>query len=81
VRVDPAWKRAPEMTAGELFWWDTVTRTVPVRISFQAQVTTTTSTLGLTTLFFVTREGETRLELPAIVIVNGLKVFMPVVLK
>jgi uncharacterized repeat protein (TIGR01451 family) len=81
LQVEPDWKNAAQFVNGDVRWSDLVTRTVPVSIRFQAQVTTTTSTLVIVNPTQVSRNGANPIELTATVIVNGFPVNLPIVIK
>ena len=81
LAVEPAWKNPPQFVGGEVHWSDLVTSTLSVNIRFSAQVTTTTATLAIANPIAVSRDGTDPLELETVVIVNGLNVYLPTVLK
>jgi len=81
LQVEPTWKNPAQFVSDEVQWSDLVSSTVPVSIKFSAQVTVTTATLVITNPIQVSRGGADPLILDSVLIVNGLNVYLPTVLK
>ena len=82
LSVEPAWKNAAQYTGGEIRWSDTVTSTVPVTITFQAQAPITDTTWAIVNRAQISRDGATPIERSSTPsILNGFSVYLPLVLK
>jgi len=82
ARITPAWKgpvQCPDNT--HVYWSGVVTGTVPVTITFQAQVPVTTTTLAIINRALASRNGATPVALSATSILNGFRTHLPTVLK
>jgi|GEM_PF-1588711 len=82
ARITPAWKGSVQCPDGaHIYWSGVVTSTVPVTITFRAQVPVTTTTLAIVNRAMVSRNGAAAVALSAISILNGFNSYLPIVLK
>ena len=81
LSVEPSWKNAAQYTGGEIRWSDTVTSTVPVTITFQAQAPITDTTWTIVNRAQISRDGAEPIEQSATSILNGFSMYLPLVLK
>ena len=81
VHVEPTWKNSAQYTGDDIRWSDTVTSTVPVTITFRAQVPVTTTTMAITNIAQMSRDGAAPIERRAISILNPFRAYLPLVLK
>ena len=78
--IEPAWK-GPVQDSDGIHWSGTVTATVPVTITFQAQVPVTTTTLAVFNRAYASRNSAAPVELAALSIVNGFHTYLPITLR
>ncbi len=78
--IEPAWK-GPVQDTGGIYWSGTVTGTVPVTITFQAQVPVTDTTWAITNRALMSRDGVAPVERRVTSILNGFSAYLPLVLK
>lgn len=78
--IEPAWK-GPVQDTGGIYWSGTVTGTVPVTITFQAQVPVTDTTWAITNRALMSRDGAAPVERRVTSILNGFSAYLPLVLK
>ena len=80
ANIEPAWK-GPVQDADGIQWSGAVTATVPVTITFQAQVPVTTTMLTVFNRAYVSRNSAAPVELATLSIVNGFHTYLPITFR
>ncbi|MCX7681963.1 MAG: DUF362 domain-containing protein [Anaerolineae bacterium] len=80
ARIAPEWKGELEVVEGSsLYWTGVITGGQSVTVTFRAATAPITQPWAIVNRAFVSRNNAPALELPALVILNGWEVYLPVV--
>jgi uncharacterized repeat protein (TIGR01451 family) len=81
ANVEPEGSGSLELPGDYVRWSGTVTGTVPVTITFQADVPVTTTAAVIVNRAEVSRDGAAAVELTAFSLLNASRVYLPVVVR